>query len=163
MKLKIDFVDNVCNTSQKSFYLSLTITIILLILIIISLNNLEKSKCKCSDIPEKRFLREWFIFNIIIQSLLIFFFLIGNEPCYTRFVNNNYLYPLTLFIGFINFIMLIRLILYIRILREKCPCGYGNLEKFLFWYLIIIFSIIALFITLLLIMSIATLFMFIRK
>jgi len=163
MKLNSDFVDKVCSTSQKSFYLSLTLSIILNILIIISLNNLEKSKCKCSDIPEKSFLKEWFIFNIIVQSLLIFFFLIGNESCYTRFINNYYLYPLTLLIGFINFIMLIRLILYIRILREKCPCGYGNLEKFLFWYLIIIFSIIALFIALLLIMAISTLFMFIKK
>lgn len=163
MKINSDFVDKICNTSQNSFYLSLTLSIILNILIIISLNNLEKSKCKCSDIPEKRFLKEWFIFNIIVQSLLIFFFLIGNESCYTRFINNNYLYPLTLLIGFINFIMLIRLILYIRILREKCHCGYGNLEKFLFWYLIIIFSIIALFIALLLIMAISTLFMFIKK
>jgi len=163
MKLNSEYIDNICKSSNNTFYLSLTITIILFILIIVSLNNLEKSKCKCSDIPEKRFLKEWFIFNIIIQSLLVFFFLIGSEPCYTRFINNNYLYPLILLIGFINLIMLIRLILYIRILREKCPCGYGNLEKFLFWYLVIIFSIIALFISLFIIMSIATLFMFLKK
>ena len=59
--------------------------------------------------------------------------------------------------------MLIRLIMYIKILREKCPCGYGNLEKFLFWYLIIIFSIVALFILLTLLMAIITFFMVMGK
>jgi len=160
MKLSKAFVDDICNSSTKSFYFSLTISIILIIVILISLTNLEKAKCKCSDISEKRFLKEWFIFLIIIQGLTIFFFMIGKEPCYARFLNNYSLYFIMLIVGFINFIMLFRLLLYIRILRNNCPCGYGNLEKFLFWYLIIVFSIIAFAITLLIILGIATFFIF---
>lgn len=160
MKLSKSFIDDICNASTNSFYFSLTLNIILIIVIIISLTNLEKSKCKCSDIPNKRFLKEWFIFLIIIQGLTIFFFMIGKEPCYARFLNNYSIYFVMLIIGFINFIMLFRLFLYVRILRNNCPCGYRNLEKFLFWYLIIAFSIIAFAITLLLILGISTYFIF---
>ena len=160
MKLSKSFIYDICNASTNSFYFSLTLNIILIIVILISLTNLEKSKCKCSDIPNKRFLKEWFIFLIIIQGLTIFFFMIGKEPCYARFLNNYSIYFIMLIIGFINFIMLFRLFLYVRILRNNCPCGYGNLEKFLFWYLIIAFSIIAFAITLLLILGISTYFIF---
>lgn len=163
MQVNPKFIDNMCKTSQRSFYVSLTISIILIVLIIISLHNIEKAKCKCADIKEKKFLKEWFIFNIILQLSLIFFFLLGKEECYVRFINNYYLYFFTMIIGIINLVMLIRLIIYLRILRNNCPCGYGNLEKILFWYLVIIFSIIALFISLFIIMSIATFFMFLKK
>lgn len=163
MKVNDSIINNMCKNSGNGMYLSLTLSIIFLILIIVSLNNLEKSKCKCSDIPEKRFLREWFIFMIIMQSLFIFFFLIGKEPCYVRFLNNYYLYIISMIFGIINIVMLIRLILYLRILRNNCPCGYGNIEKFLFWLLVIQFSIIALFLLIIIIMAIATAFMFIKK
>jgi len=157
------FVDESCNSSGNTFYFSLFVSILLIILIIISLNNLEKSKCKCSDIPERKFLKEWFIFMIIAQSIFLFFFMIGDEPCYIRFINNYYLYYVALLIGIINFIMIIRLLIYIQILRTKCPCGYGNLEKFIFWYFIIIFSLIALLFTLLLLLGIIIYFMVSKK
>ncbi len=163
MKMNDSIINDVCKNSGNSIYLSLTLSIIFLILIIVSLNNLEKSKCKCSDIPEKRFLREWFIFMIIMQSLFIFFFLIGNEPCYARFLNNNYIYIISMILGVINIVMLIRLILYLRVLRDNCPCGYGNIEKFLFWFLVIIYSMIGLFLLSIIIMMIITAFMFIKK
>jgi len=163
IQLNSKIIDNMCNTSNNTFYFSLTLSLILLILILVSLNNLEKAKCDCVNIPQKRFLKEWFTFVIIVQSLLALFFMIGSEPCYVRYVNNYYLYPVTMIISIINLIMLIRLIMYIKILRQNCPCGYGNLEKFLFWYLIIIFSIVALFILLTLLMAIITFFMVMGK
>ena len=83
-------------------------------------------------------------------------FILGSESCYIKFVKNNYLYIFVIIFGLVNYIMLFRLLLYLRIMRKSCECGYGNLEKFLFWYLVIIFSFIGLMILLGLVMLIST-------
>ena len=152
--------DKLCPQYNKSFYLSETLVIIFIILIIISLVNLEKSNCECAKIPEKRFLKEWFIISLIVWVLIILFFLIGNEDCYIKFIGNNGLYLFILIFGLVNYIMLFRLLLYLRKLRNGCECGYGNIEKILFWYLVIMFSFIALMILLGLIMILVTIFKF---
>ncbi len=152
--------DKLCPQYNKNFYLSSTLVIIFIILILVSLTNLEKSKCECANIPEKRFLKEWFIIALIIWVLLILFFMIGSEPCYMRFISSNGLYIFVIIFSLLNYIMLFRLLLYLRILRRGCECGYGNMEKFLFWYLVIVFSFIALMILLGLIMLLVTIFKF---
>lgn len=161
--LSEDLVNESCNNSQNSFYFGMTMSILLLVLILISVRNLEKSKCKCADIPEKIFLKEWFTFSLLFQAILIFFFMISEEPCYVRFANNYFIYPITLLFGIINFVMVIRLLIYIQKLRHGCPCGYGNLEKFIFWYFVSVFSIAAFFIVIVLILSVSTFFVFLNK
>ena len=161
--LSEELVNETCSNSQNSFYFGMTMSILLLVLILISVRNLEKSKCKCADIPEKIFLKEWFTFSLLFQAILIFFFILSEEPCYVRFANNYFIYPITLLFGIINFVMVIRLLIYIQKLRHGCPCGYGNLEKFIFWYFVSVFSIAAFFIVILLILSISTFFVFLNK
>jgi len=55
---------------------------------------------------------------------------------------NTLLYVITNVIFFISIVMIIRMLVYLNILRKGCECGYGNLEKFLFWYLAIIISLL---------------------
>jgi len=149
-------LDKMCPIYNRSFYVSFTLMLIIIILIIVSLYNIEKSNCECANIPEKRFIKEWFIISLILGILFFASFIFGSETCYYKFINNNYMYIFVIIFGLINYIMLFRLLLYLRIMRKKCECGYGNLEKFLFWYLVIIFSFIALMILIGLLMLIVT-------
>jgi hypothetical protein len=151
-----EILEKNCDSYNRSFYVSATLMIIIFILIIISFVNLEKLDCPCVNIPEKRFLKEWFIIGLIIWILIITYFLLGDESCYLKFINSNGLYIFIIIYAIINYIMLFRLLLFLRIMRNKCECGYGNIEKILFWYLVIMFSFIALMILLGLIIMIAT-------
>lgn len=151
-----EILEKNCDSYNRSFYVSASLMIIIVILIIVSFVNLEKLDCPCVNIPEKRFLKEWFIISLIIWILIIVFFLLGDEPCYLKFMNSNGLYIFIMIFSVINYIMLFRLLLFLRIMRNKCNCGYGNIEKVLFWYLVIIFSFVALMVLLGLIIMIAT-------
>jgi hypothetical protein len=151
-----EILEKNCDSYNRSFYVSTTLMIIIFILIIISFVNLEKLDCPCVNIPEKRFLKEWFIIGLIIWVLIIGFFLLGDESCYLKFLNSNGLYIFIIIFAIINYIMLFRLLLFLRIMRNKCECGYGNIEKILFWYLVIMFSFVALMVLLGLIIMIAT-------
>jgi len=44
-------------------------------------------------------------------------------------------------IGIVEIVMLVRLFIYIRWLRNECKCAYGNEERIIYWYLIILFII----------------------
>ena len=149
-------LDKICSSYNRNFYVSFSLMIIIIILIIVSLENIDKSNCECANIPEKRFLKEWFIISLILGVLFMVSFIFGSESCYIKFVTNNYLYLFVIIYALINYIMLFRLLLYLRIMRRNCECGYGNIEKFLFWYLVIAFSFIALMILLGLVMIIVT-------
>jgi hypothetical protein len=107
--------------------------------------NVEKISCDCANIPERKFLKEWFIINLIFNFLMITFFIVSDKACYVYMFDNTFVYLFTSVFYFITFVMLIRLLVYLNIMRKKCECGYGNLQAFLFWYFIIIFSIVALF------------------
>lgn len=156
MDLYNENLDKMCPSYNRNFYVSFTLMLIMIILVIVSLDNIEKSNCECANIPEKRFIKEWFIIALILGVILFASFIFGSEPCYAKFVANNYLYIFVIIFGLLNYIMLFRLLLYLRIMRNKCECGYGNLEKFLFWYLVIIFSFVALMILIGLVMLIVT-------
>lgn len=160
--IKMDVSESACKAGNRSFYVSIGLSIIIISLIITSLVNIEKSNCECANISNKNYIKEWFIFALIFQIGLFLFFVLGSEPCYYRFVNGNSLYIIMLIFAVINYVMLFRLLFYLRIMRNSCECGYGNIEKFLFWYLVIMFSIVALFILLGLIAFIVTGFKFMK-
>lgn len=143
-----------CPYYNKVIYIVYGLSILFNILIIVSLVNVEKINCDCANIPDKRFLKEWFIFNLIFNVLIITFFILSNNACYVYIFDNTFVYLLTSVVYLITFIMLVRLLVYLNIMRKKCECGYGNLQAFLFWYFIIIFSIGALFLLLALILAI---------
>ena len=135
-----------CPTYNRIIYVTYAFKIIFISLIIISLHNINKLNCKCDNINDKIYIKEWFIFVLIFNIIFIIIFIFSDKVCYYYMTKENLPYIIVSLISFISLIMLIRLINYLNILRKDCPCGYGKLEKILFWYLITILSIIALFI-----------------
>lgn len=146
----------VCETPNVIMYMSFILMIIVKSIIISSLDNLEKSECRCSKIPPKSYLKSWFVFILVYNIFVLVLFLLSNELCWTLFVKHYYLYVLNLILGFINVVMLIQLFFYVRELKNSCQCAYGNKEKFIYWYLIIVFSIVLVLFLLLIILAVLT-------
>ena len=138
--------EKICPYYNKYIYVLFTISIILNLLIIISLIKIEKINCNCANIPEKKFIKEWFIFNIIFKISLLLFFIFSDNKCYNYIFKNTFIYVITNIIFIISIVMIIRMLVYLNILRKGCECGYGNLEKILFWYLALIISLLILLI-----------------
>ena len=130
-----------CTMGNISMYSATIIMIIIAMVIITSLNNLEHSNCKCANLPERRFIKEWFIFLILFYIILLLSFGLSNEDCWSSFYNYPFIYGIMLIVGLVNLVMFIRLFLYVRLLRNNCSCGYGNKERFIYWYLLILFCI----------------------
>jgi hypothetical protein len=137
-----------CTSSNVGAYIGFIWSIIFTSIIILSLIQIENSKCDCAKIPDKNYIKEWFIIYIIIYGLIMLYFIFSNDKCWHDFYNYPFIYSIILIIGLINFIMLIRTFLYVRILRNSCSCAYGNKEKFIFWWLAITYSIIFVLISL---------------
>ena len=100
-----------------------------LIMVTFVLNWLNKIKhCKCADIPERKFLPEWcsFLSIWIIINLGIYIAYSANPADYPIFVT-----ILSIIILIINLVMVIRLFIYIRRLKEmNCDCGLTQEELF---------------------------------
>jgi hypothetical protein len=113
-----------------------------LIMVTFVLNWLNKIKhCKCTDIPERKFLPEWYSFMSIwiIITLGIYIAYSANPADYPIFVT-----ILSIIILIINLVMVIRLFIYIRRLKEmNCDCGLTQEENIIYYYLIIAFSFAA--------------------
>ena len=151
---------NTCENPNYIYYISFIIGIIINIFIINTLNTIEKRvDCACANNPKKAFLKEWFIFILFYNILFIFFFMISNYNCYDVFAKEymNIFIKIPLLI--ISIIMLVRLFIYIRWLKNECKCSYQSQEQIIYWYLIILFiiffGIIFFFIIALLILSIS--------
>lgn len=141
--------NNGCMMNTSVLLFIAVVGIVLNLIFVISLDNLEKnSKCDCSKIPERDFLKEWFSFMIVVIVIEVLAFSISNEECWEHFTNYPAIYITMLIISLFNIIMLIRLFIYVRILKNKCECAYGGMENFIYWYLIIVFSIFAAYIIL---------------
>lgn len=113
-----------------------------LIAVTFVLNWLNKIKiCRCTDIPERKFLPEWFSFwTIWIIISLAMFIAYGANPAEYPVI----LMLLYVIIGIINIVMVIRLFIYIRRLKEmNCDCGLSQEENIIYYYLIIAFAFLA--------------------
>jgi hypothetical protein len=131
---------NTCETPNHIFYISYIIGILINLFIINALNNIEKNvDCKCSNNSNKDYLKEWFMFVILINTIYLVFFLLSSYDCYDIYYKENINVVFIFSISIIQIIMLIRLFIYIRWLKNECKCSYGNEEKFIYWYLIILF------------------------
>ena len=113
-----------------------------LIMVTFVLNWLNKIKhCKCADIPERKFLPEWYSFLSIwiIINLGIYIAYSANPADYPIFVS-----ILSVIILIINLVMVIRLFIYIRRLKEmNCDCGLSQEENIIYYNLIVAFSFAA--------------------
>jgi hypothetical protein len=120
-----------------------------LIIITFILNWLNKIKhCKCANLPERKFLPEWFsFFTIWIIFILIIYIAYGANPSkYPIFIT-----VLSIIVGIVHLAMIIRLFIYIRRLREiNCDCGLSQEENIIYYYTIIFFGILGFVILMLL-------------
>jgi hypothetical protein len=128
---------------------SLIIIVIIHVFIIHWLNKMNSCKCS-SNFSEKKYLYEWFIF-MIIWLIIFHLILISNGG---GLIST----PITILnstLGFINLVMIIRLFIYLRKLREtNCNCGTLKELNTIYYYLIIVFSILAIYIIIMIIAGI---------
>lgn len=123
------------------FELIIILRIIILLINFFVLNWLIKlDKCKCSNINEGLYLKEWFVFIIILNIIKLFYIFIYGIT--NNNDNNNEILLFNIIIVIINIIMIIRLLIYINKLKEiKCDCGLSKLENFIYYWYIIVFSL----------------------
>jgi hypothetical protein len=126
----------------------LIISVVIHIFIINWLNKMNSCKCS-STFPEKAYLYEWFVIMVIWLIVYNIIFIINGGNV------SMPLMGLHLIFGFINIVMIIRLFMYLRKLREtKCNCGTLREVNILYYYLIVLFSILAFTMLLTLILSV---------
>jgi hypothetical protein len=116
------------------------IVIIILAFIIYWLNKIKACVC-ASKIAEKNYLGEWFIYRIVIT--VIYTIIITNDDLSNSIIGtNNHIFYIIITI--IDLIMLIRLFIYIKKMRElNCNCGMLETQNYIYNYLIIVFSIVS--------------------
>ena len=126
-------------SSATGFSIIISIVSILVSLFILDWLN-KIAKCNCSNIPEGMFLREWWVFLIIwkIFYLMLFISYETNIYEFPTFIN-----ILSLIIGVVTLIMIVRLFMYIRRLKQlKCDCGLSPEQNIIYYYLLLVFSLI---------------------
>jgi hypothetical protein len=121
----------------------LIINIFIHLFIISSLSHIENlSNCDCSKLPYNKYIRGLLILFIFIDILFFNLFYYSNYKCNEDFViSNSMLFIISFIISFISIFIYVYLYLYLKSLKEHCKCAYGEKEKFIYWYFIIIFSI----------------------
>lgn len=133
---------NTCNTPNHIYYTSYIFGVLINLFIINALNNIEKNiECECANNSKKDYLKEWFMFIIFFNSFFLLFFFISSYECYDIYYKENMNIFFIFLMAIIQIIMLIRLFIYVRWLRNECKCSYGNEEKIIYWYLLILFII----------------------
>jgi hypothetical protein len=143
------------NSIMQTFTYSYNIFIIILGLIItfFILNWLIKiDKCKCANIPERYLLKEWFIFSIIYE-LIILIYLIFNGS----FQHSTLFIYISIVLFIIDFVMIVRLLIYIHKLKKSdCNCGTSKEENIIYYWYIFIFSLLLFFIITILLFELIT-------
>jgi hypothetical protein len=136
-----DINDNTKKERSKAFDL-FRIILVLCINFFIFYWLIKVHKCKCANIDEGLYLKEWYLFKIIyILIILIYLIFQGSYD------NSKILMVVSIIIMIIEFIMIIRLLIYIHKLRKiKCNCGMSVQQNIIYYYYIVIFSIFLFFI-----------------
>lgn len=141
----------ILNKYSSATGVSIIITILYLIISLFILDWLNKiAKCKCTNIPERNFLPEWWTFIIIwtIFMLILYIAYETDEDEYPMFIK-----ILGAIFSIINLVMIVRLFIYIRRLKEmNCDCGLSPEQNLIYNYLILLFSILAVVIVFIIIM-----------
>ncbi len=117
------------------------IVIIINIIIVYWLHKIDKCVC-AKKIPEKKYLKEWF--TILVIFSIVYNIILYNLNLKTLQSISTLLIIIQSIIAIINIVMLIRLFIYIFKLRKlECECGLLKYQSFIYYYLIVIFSLVA--------------------
>ena len=121
------------------------------------LNWLVKvDKCKCANIEEAKYLKEWYMFLIVYQVIFGIYMLAtyDSEQPFAFMI-------ISFFVSIIAFVMIIRLVIYIHKLKEiKCDCGMTIQENIIYYWYIVVFSIVLFVILLTILGALSTLFLY---
>jgi len=135
--IKTPVIDKYSTATGFSIIVSI-VSILISLLILEWLNKI--AKCKCANIPEGLFLREWWVFLIIWQIFFLVLYIAyeTNQDEYPIFIN-----ILSVIIAFVTIIMIIRLFIYIRRLRDmNCDCGLSREQNIIYYYLLLLFAVV---------------------
>jgi len=131
----------VINKYSTATGFSIIVSIVSIMISLFILDWLNKiAKCKCANIPEGLFLREWWVFLIIWQIFFLFLYIAyeTDQNEYPIFIN-----ILSVIIAFVTIIMIIRLFIYIRRLRDmNCDCGLSPEQNIIYYYLLLLFAVV---------------------
>ena len=144
------------NDNPYLFYIIVFFIILTIGLSFFILNWLVKvNKCKCANIEEALYLKEWYMFLIVYQIIAgIYVISTGDyEP-------SGILFIISSIVSFIAFVMIVRLLIYISKLKEmKCDCGMTTQQNIIYYWYIVIYSIVLFIIILALLGALGTLFL----
>lgn len=151
------------NTTVSSNPSANIILIITSIIVIYAMYQIEQNAhiCECAINSKKQFIKEWFIFIVIINVIALFAgpFIIYHifSSSDTRNILLRYLYfiiPFVFVMMVVHIIMVFRTFIYINYLRTSCKCAYNLPQKILFWMFTIYICLFIITITLLAILII---------
>jgi len=144
---KKSITPTVCNPSNTYMYSVGILSLIIMSFITYTLYNLEKKiNCNCINNNNKTYLKEWCLFILIFNFIIIISYFITSYNCFSDYQKmlTSYYFPFFLILAVVNIIMLVRLFLYMLYLKNNCKCAYELKEKIIYWYTAIIFSFIIL-------------------
>ena len=147
---KLSMMNNLSNASSSNYYdnnQSSTSYWIGLILIIISIGIsyfildwlVKVNKCKCANIEEALYLKEWYMFLIAYQIIIGIYYMVAGD----NIDKSGVLLFISIIVSIIGFIMIVRLLIFIHKLKEiKCDCGMSVRENIIYYWYIVVYSII---------------------
>ena len=151
---KLSMMNNLSNASSSNYYdnnQSSTSTStsywIRLIVIIISIGIsyfildwlVKVNKCKCANIEEALYLKEWYMFLIAYQIIIGIYYMVAGD----NIDKSGILLFITIILSIIAFVMIVRLLIFIHKLKEiKCDCGMSVRENIIYYWYIVVYSII---------------------
>ena len=132
--------------SNISYYFNLIAIIISLCINFFILYWLIKvEKCKCANIDEGLYLKEWYIFLVIYQTIM-FIMILFNISIPKTDITLMLLFIFSIILSIISFVMIIRLLIYIsKLKKNNCDCGMSRQENIIYYYYIVVFSVILFF------------------
>ena len=133
-----NYYDN--NQSSTSYWIGLVSVIISIGISYFILDWLVKvNKCKCANIEEALYLKEWYMFLIAYQIIIGIYYMVAGD----NIDKSGILLFISIIVSIITFVMIVRLLIFIHKLKEiKCDCGMSVRENIIYYWYIVVYSII---------------------
>ena len=147
---KLSMMNNLSNASSSNYYdnkQSSTSYWIGLVSVIISIGIsyfildwlVKVNKCKCANIEEALYLKEWYMFLIAYQIIIGIYYMVAGD----NIDKSGILLFISIIVSIITFVMIVRLLIFIHKLKEiKCDCGMSVRENIIYYWYIVVYSII---------------------
>ena len=133
-----NYYDN--NQSSTSYWIGLVSVIISIGISYFILDWLVKvNKCKCANIEEALYLKEWYMFLIAYQIIIGIYYMVAGD----NIDKSGILLFISIIVSIIAFVMIVRLLIFIHKLKEiKCDCGMSVRENIIYYWYIVVYSIL---------------------